>query len=154
MAIVGYSKNYTKQNVNVPPTIIPEGEINARVKVYFDELVLTAAPSTGDEFECLPLPEGARILDAAVDHASLGAAGLVALGWKATATEAADDDGFVVAGATKNAALHKKMSATAGTAGQFKKFADGEAAIPVIKFTEGPTNASVTYRVAIYYTID
>jgi len=149
---MAYSVNYTKQNVNVPPSIIPQGECNARVKVQYDEFSHTVAPSTNDEVEFLPLPQGARILNAIVSHGSLGSNGLVALGWKATASEAADDDGFVVAGATKNTALVKEMNATAGTAGQFKKFA--EAVTPVLKFTDGPTAASATYKVAIFYTID
>lgn len=157
---MAYSVNYTKQNVNVPPSIIPQGECNARVKVQYDEFSHTAAPSTNDEVEFLPLPQGARILNAIVSHGSLGAAGLVALGWKdgslrnsqGNLVNPADDDGFVVAGATKNTALVKEMNATAGTAGQFKKF--DEAITPVLKFTEGPTAASATYKVAIFYTID
>ena len=146
------SVNKTKQDVNVPPTIVPQGEINARMKVQYDEFSHTAAPTTGDVVEFLPLPVGARIHDAVIVHGSLGAAGLVSLGWKAGVSEVADADGFVVAGATKNAALNKFMSSTVGTAGQFKKFS--EAITPVMTFDEAPTAASATYKVAIYYTID
>lgn len=146
------SVNKTKQDVNVPPTIVPQGEINARMKVHYDEFSHTAAPTAADTVEFLPLPAGARIHDACIIHPTLGATGLVSLGWKAGVSEAADADGFVVAGATKNQALNKFMRATVGTAGQFKKFS--EAITPVMTFDEAPTTAAVTYKVAIYYTID
>lgn len=146
------SVNKTKQDVNVPPTIVPQGEINARMKVQYDEFSHTAAPTTGDIVEFLPLPVGARVHDACIIHPTLGATGLVSLGWKAGAVETADADGFVVAGATKNQALNKFMSAVTGQAGQFKKFS--EAIVPTMTFDEAPTTAAVTYKVAIYYTID
>ena len=146
------SVNKVKQDVNVPPTIVPQGEINARMKVQYDEFTHSAAPSTNDEVDFLPLPAGARIHEVVLVHGSLGSNGLVALGWRAEGTETADDDGFIVAGATKNAALNKTMTDVVGQAAQFKKFAG--VITPVMKFAEGPTAASATYKVAIYYTID
>ena len=159
-----YGVNYTKSQITNPPVLIHQGEQNGRIKVCYDSY--KGAVALNDTIKLMKLPKGARVLEAVMSHASLGAAGLYKLGVEDTNYKKLADGSLVQAAtgdmithSTKNAAICKAMSTIAGQASQFALYCDSlgseqvEAQV-ILTCTEAPTNANVEVSVAVYYVID
>ena len=157
--------NYKKAYVDEPVKMVPQGENNGRVKVSFDSY--KGAVALNDVIKVMKLPKGARVVEAVLNHASLGAAGLYKVGFSGTVYAKPNDgsdpsvtlnDGSIIAHATKNAAICKAMTTIAGQAAQHAKLCDASAkeieAQVIVTCTEAPTNANVELTLAVYYVID
>lgn len=162
MAINKSGVNYARTQ-SEPPVLIPGGEHNARVKCSFDSF---KGAALNDVIGMMKLPKGARILEAVLNHASLGATGLYKVGFDTGAyyvasngTVTALNDGSIITHATKNAAICKAMTTIAGQAAQNMKIVDvngkeqHEGQV-IVTCTEAPTNADVEVTLAVYYVID
>ena len=158
--------NYKKAYVDEPQKLIPHGEHNARVKCSFD--TYKGAVAAGDVISMMKLPKGARIIEAVLNHASLGAAGLYKVGFSnspyvqtrdGSAPTVSLADGDIITHATKNAAICKAMTTIAGQKAQHAQLVDatGKETVEgqvVVTCTETPTNADVEVSLAVYYVID
>lgn len=162
-----YGANYTKAQLNNPPTLIHQGENNGRVKVAIDSF--KGAVGLNDVIKMMTLPKGAKVLEAVLNHASLGAAGLYKAGFEGSiylkgndgsvSSVVSDATGYLVTHATKNAAICKAMTTIAGSGAQFARLCDANGSETVdgqviLTCTEAPTNANVEVTLAIYYVID
>lgn len=163
---MAYGVNYKKALVDEPQKLIPQGEKNGRVKVSFD--TYKGAIALNEVIYMQKLPKGARILEAVLNHASLGATGIYKVGFEGTVYKATRDgtdptvtldSGSLITHSTVNAAICKAMSTIAGQAAQHAKIVDAagnetiEAQV-IVTCTEAPTNANVEVELAIYYVID
>ena len=165
MAINLSGVNYARTSAT-PLKLIPQGEQNGRVKVCFD--TYKGAVALNDVIGMMKLPKGARIVEAVLNHASLGAAGLFKVGFEGTVYKATRDgsdptvtldSGSIITHSTKNEAICKAMTTIAGQAAQNAKLVDAtgketvEAQV-VVTCTEAPTNADVELELAVYFVID
>ena len=150
-----YGVNATKRDNSVPSQKIAPGEVNGRVRMAYDEYTFTAVIETTDSLKMMEIPEGARVLEVYIKSDDLGTAGDINVGWEAgaTATEAADPDGFFAALDVNAAPIGVTMTATDGTvAGFMKKFE--EKVRVVIVPTENTTATSGTIKLAVTYVVD
>ncbi len=122
-----YSSQYKNAYVDVPAVKIASGDFNGRTQIAYFEYTVVSAPTNGDVLKLFKLPAGARVLNAVVSHDDLGTAGVLKLGWAASAdaVESADDDGFIVSIDVATAAQIITIHEASGAAvpGLFKKFA-------------------------------
>lgn len=162
MAINKSGVNYARTQ-SEPPVLIPGGEHNARVKCSFDSFI---GADLNDVIGMMKLPKGARIVEAVLNHASLGATGLYKVGFDSGAyyvasngTVTALDDGSIITHSTADEAICKAMTTIAGQAAQNKKIVDvngkeqHEGQV-IVTCTEAPTNEDVEVTLAVYYVID
>lgn len=142
-----------------PPSLIEQGEKTGRMRVHYDEFVLTAALATNDLINMGGLlPAGARVMDVIIDSPDIDSSTAATLtsGWAASAdgVEAAQSAGFISSIDVHTAGKTQAMSALLQTVvpGKFKKFASPVQ--PQIKVTNGGDAVTGTIRQAIYYVVD
>lgn len=125
-----YSKQYAGAYVNKPMEQIKPGDISGDVRFAYFEHTITAAPTNGDVLKLCKLPKGAKLKAFRIVGPDLGTAGVLNLGWAASAelvpgtatpVEAASANGIIAALDVKDAAFDGNMAATA--AGFLKEFA-------------------------------
>jgi hypothetical protein len=148
--------NYGKVN-SEPSLKVPKGELNAGVKILYDEHEFEADVNAIADVIKLgaKLPKGARVLDAVVLCPSLGTTGILSLGWAASddAVESADADGLIVASqidAGGQAALGK---CTAASAGLGKKF-EADVQIQAVLTEASDSALGETLKCWVYYVMD
>ena len=130
-----YSDQYNAAYVAVPSTKIAPGDDSGGIKFkYFSFTVPTVAPTNGDIFKLFKLPKGAKLVDFEMSFPDLGSAGVVNVGWAASAEvtpgtttpiEAASAAGILSAVDVNTAAAIVNMADVAGAAvaGYLKEFA-------------------------------
>lgn len=127
-----YSSQYQDAYQDVPSDKINSPDFNGRVHIAYFEYTITAAPTNGDVLKLLKLPKHARVLDFHIAAPDLGTAGVLNIGWAASAeldsagaaVEAADADGFMASVDVNAAAAIQNMADVSGAAvpGYLKKF--------------------------------
>ena len=98
-----YGKNATLIRANKKVGV---GEINGHVKTMYDEYTFAAEAANADTLNIgAPLPKGARVLSCVLKSPDLGGTGTVDVGTLVNeGGDAADADGFIVAGDTSGQA--------------------------------------------------
>jgi len=147
MATERYGANYDRAyNDNGKYDI---GDNGGRVRVLHDTYTLPADLADDDTIVIGKLPKGARVISAMMKSADLGGSGTLNLGYQANEDDAADEDGFIVAGDHSGQA-----SQTSGSgAGILKKF-ESETIVQVQAdgVTSGATG--VVLKVLIQYVVE
>jgi hypothetical protein len=127
-----YSNQYSDAYVEVPSSKVNTPDLNGNIKMAYFDFTISAAPADGDVLKLCKLPKGARVLDVEISAPDLGTAGVLNIGWAASAeldsagsaVEAADADGFMVSVDVNAAAATQNMADASGAAvpGYLKKF--------------------------------
>lgn len=158
-----YSNQYQDAYVDVPSDKIRPGDQSGDVRFMFFDHTITAAPTDGDILKLGRLPKGARIVDACLSFPDLGTAGVLNVGWAASAEldgpnglsgsaiEAADADGLFVSLDVNAAADTVLASSQVNVPGILKKFS---AAVDIqATITTAWTVTSGTIRGYVSYVI-
>lgn len=149
---VFYGANATKRDVTIPSVKIDPGEVNAPVRVAYDEYTLTAASlTTSDSLRLMKIPQGARVLDLVIDAPDLGGSGTMNVGWLASSAggEAANATGFHSALDLSGQAQVVSLIEATSAAGLHKKFTEEVQVVmvPAANFsaTSGTIKVSLTF---------
>lgn len=147
-----YGVNYTniyQSNPSVPALV---GQAFGKVKMVYDEFVLTAELGTSDKlYMGHKLPKGALVIDAAIIAPSLGTTGIIQLGHSANGVDLLDVDAFVQTADAGGQAVIAKPAA--GAAGIGKKFsAETEIQISCTEVTQA--GIGLTVKCYILYVLD
>lgn len=134
-----YSNQYEDAYVDKPSNKIAPGDQSGDIRfMFFDFTVPSSAPSNSDYYSLGKIPKGARVVEACLSFPDLGTAGVVELGWAAsaekdgpngltgTALELADADGFLASVDVNAAANTVKMSSDMNNAAGFLKHFSAE----------------------------
>jgi len=131
-------------NVDVPAGKAGIGEQDGKVRVAYDEYQMGAVLAAADTIEFMTLPKGARILDAQLSFASLGATGIIDLG-------ISGDQNYLINQADGGGqAVADKMGA--GAAGAFAKLVVDT--LIIAECTELSVNTNVLIKCAVTYILD
>ncbi len=115
--------NYQMAFVDKPSEKIVKGEFAGKKRVIIERKTLSTALAVNDEILGPFIPADSVVVGATVKiNKSLGATGIVSLGYKGNGVDAADLDAFVVAAdAGGQAVLAKESAASAGIYKRFTK---------------------------------
>lgn len=160
-----YSNQYQDAYVDVPSSKIGPGDQSGDLKfLFFDFTVPGTAPTDADIVKLAKLPKGARVVEACLSFPDLGTAGVVELGWAASAEkdgpngltgtvlEAADDNGFLASVDVNAAANTVKMSSDMNNAAGLLKNFSAEVDVQLL-VTTAWTATSGTVKGYLSYVI-
>ena len=147
-----YGVNYNNIYQSNPVLPALPGQAFGKVKMLFDEFVLTAEIDTPDKlYMCHKLPAGAIVIDAAIIAPSLGTTGILQLGHSANGVDNLDVDAFVQSADAGGQAVIAKPAA--GAAGIGKKFTvETEIQISCTEITQAGIGDTV--KCYILYVLD
>ena len=149
-----YSNQYQNAYVDVPSTKIRPGDVTGVLMVlYFDFTIPGTAPIANDVFKLGRIPKGSRVIDMQIQFPDMGSAGLVDIGWAASAdgVEAANATGFYSALDVNTAAIIASILEVPSAAG-FCKLFDAEVDLELKvntawTVTSGTVKGNLQYRV-------
>ena len=152
--LYGVNATYVR---NSPPSKVPAGEVNGRLRVAYDQYTLLADTATTDTIYLQKIPAGARVHQVVVVADDLDASGgTLDCGWAASAggVHVADPNGFLNAvDITTSGGTSTLMTGNLPNgAGQFKQFTE-EVQVTVVPSADWDATSG-TIKVAVYYTMD
>lgn len=149
-----YGVNATKRDVSNPSQKIKVNEQHGRVRRAYDSYTLLAEAALSDVIKMMKLPSGAKIVDARLIAPADGVTGQWDVGWEASGSVAADQNGLFdgsTEGDTGGGAVDSKLG---GASPGYNQEFDEEAQISLtcIEATNGSSGDKL--QLEVFYVVD
>lgn len=140
-----YGNQFNNAYVAVPSVKIGPGDVSGETKKLYFDYTITAAPTNADIIKIAKLPKNVRVYDVCLAFPDLGTAGVLELGWAASAE--LDSSGSAVVAAAASGFL---ASVDVNAAAAIVNMADvsGAAASGFLKEFDAAVDVNITVTTA------